>query len=83
MIKKAFLNNVYLQRIHDEYILDMYTKKVCKQQNIFVKPIKQYTVLQYVFINKPPGGVTGTSGSAAREREWIYTWTRCSIVFYS
>ena len=43
MIKKAFLNNVYLQRIHDEYILDMYTKKVCKQQNIFVKPIKQYT----------------------------------------
>ena len=44
MIKKAFLNNVYLQRIHDEYILDMYTKKVCKQQNIFVKPIKQYTV---------------------------------------
>ena len=42
MIKKAFLNNVYLQRIHDEYILDMYTKKVCKQQNIFVKPIKQY-----------------------------------------
>ena len=31
-----------LQRIHDEYILDMYTKKVCKQQNIFVKPIKQY-----------------------------------------
>ena len=44
MIKKAFLNSVYLQRIHDEYILDMYTKKVCKQQNIFVKPIKQYTV---------------------------------------
>ena len=42
MIKKAFLNNVYLQRIHDEYILGMYTKKVCKQQNIFVKPIKQY-----------------------------------------
>ena len=44
MIKKAFLNSVYLQRIHDEYILDMYTKKVCKQQNIFVKPIKQYRV---------------------------------------
>ena len=35
MIKKAFLNSVYLQRIHDEYILDMYAKKataeyICK-----------------------------------------------------
>ena len=44
MIKKAFLNNIYLQRIHGKNILDMYTKKVCKQQNIFVKPIKQNTV---------------------------------------
>ena len=44
MIKKAFRNSVYLQRIHDEYILDMYTKKVCKQQNIFVKPIKSHSM---------------------------------------
>ena len=25
MIKKAFLNNIYLQRIHGKNILDMYT----------------------------------------------------------
>ena len=60
MIKKAFLNNVYLQRIHDEYILDMYTKKVCKQQNIVVKPIKQYYgAPKAVILNRGPHGPPG------------------------